>query len=964
MSSAEDSAFADMAIEMGLLSRKTIETSLETLRVSVASGSKLKLSDVLQERDILSRSQVRDVYRALHQLGMYPRIGNYEIMVKLGQGAMGRVYQARQVDTGRIVALKVLPRRLSRNERFLGRFLAEAAATSKLHHENIVQALDVGEANGYHYFAMEYIRGRTVRDLMERHGPIDEERALDITVQVARALKHVSEYGIIHRDIKPSNIMITVDGSVKLCDLGLAKEMSTEEEKQITLSGTAVGTAYYISPEQARGQGDLDVRSDIYSLGATLYHMIVGEVPFDGSSPAVVMTKHVTEPLPPPKERNLALSDHVCNIVEKMMAKDRERRYQTPDELIEDIELALEGRPPGAALASYVASDSTAESEAVIDPAAQAAATSAMALLRHPPKGAVLVALTIVLAAAMMAWAVAFSPRRSEQVALQTRKDCAKSIYRITDKYATTHPEDYLGVLIRLQMVTEAAAGTDYARQAELKMAAVRRRLNDEAEPVFQRLKDEADEFIANRHFAQAFEVWERFPGQYAIEEWRGHIKAEKAQYRAMAKAQYERLDARAKELIAEGNFKAAIETYRMAEVFSVPEITALAFAAVRQTEAKQKEAKAQEMFQDALAALQEKQYHKAKRLVIELLSFYPEFHLTTGEAETRGKTMSLAELKAELEDTPAVITVSQDGAGDYTTIQDALLAAWHGDVVEVRDAGVYREPAIGYNVAGDRFDAAIVQKRNICLRGVGARPTIMNNSAGPSDYLMGCGPDWRVENIEFAFANGLHVRSGPITLSRCRFRGDDTVAVGLAGSFGVATIDNCVFKDVRAVVEIHEVALPSSRVVFRHNVTTRAQTGFTRAAPSSGVLVSASNSIWMDVSRAVVLDQAGYGEIKWSGDGNCYWEVVAFYETSSPDGPVTIGDMEQWRDANSVDRLSIVAEPLFDPAQPDAYRLLPHSPCRRAGVGSVDIGLEPQEAGQTGQAPPPGGEHVGAVAK
>ena len=948
MSSSEDSAYAEMAVRMGLLSSEDSSASQAALRARIEAGDKLRLSDVLQERGHLTKRQVRDVYRGLHQLGMYPRIGNYEILAKLGQGAMGRVYQARQVDTGRLVALKVLPRRLSRNGHYLKRFAREAEATAKLNHENVVQAVDVGEADGYHYFAMEYIEGRTVKDLMKKHGPLDEEQALPIVIQVAKALEHANGLGIIHRDVKPSNIMITRNGLVKLCDLGLAKETSSEEDLQLTTSGMAVGTAYYISPEQARGLADLDIRSDIYSLGATLYHMLVGEVPFEGSSPAVVMTKHVTESLPAPKEQNLALSDHVCNIMEKMMAKDRDRRYQTPRELIDDLELAMEGRPPAASLALYMATDSTAEAQAVSEPigaeglpAPRAAAPTLI--------GYTIVALGLLAAAALLAMSRSFTATGAQQAAAQTRLDQAKRLYLVADKFATENPQNFLGVLSRFELVAQAAADTEYSRQARQKMAAVQRRLDEAAEPVFIRLKAEADEIAEARQFAKALALWDRFPGVYAVREWHAKIEAERDRYRRLAEAQYGKLAARAKALLEDGNFTAAVETYRTAEAFGIADITAQASAAVRQTEAKRNEVRAGHLFGKAVDAFQRKQYHAAKRLVAQVDSLSPQFGLTSGDPRAPRQGISLPELKAALADKGALLVVRQDGTSDYATIRDALLAARPGDIVEIRDGGLYREPSLGYCTASGRFDSAIVSKGHITLRGLGPRPTIVNSAASPDDYLLRCGPNWRVENIEFVFGNGLYVYDGPATVRGCRFRSPNGTCIGLGGKFGVVEVENCAFKDARSVLDIGKVTLPSCEVMFRHNVSADVKHGFMRSDPSTGVVVSATNSIWVNVRVSLILDTFGYTTAKWQTEGNCYWKVAAFYEGGTPQSQLRVLDLTKWRAKNTSDRLSIAADPCFDPTAKVECSLSPASPCRKAGVGEADMGLRFPAEGEAG---------------
>jgi serine/threonine-protein kinase len=254
---------------------------------------------------------------------------------------MGAVYQAVQLSLDRVVAIKILTPALAQNPRYAKRFEREALASSKLNHPNIVSAIDVGEENGLRYLVMEFVPGNNVAQLLAG-GPIEEHKAVGVAIQVARALDHAHRSEIVHRDIKPANILVTADGVAKLGDLGLAKNMEADASQ--TEEGMAMGTPFYVSPEQARGERRIDIRSDIYSLGATLYHMVTGRVPFPGPNPAVVMTRHLNDPLEPPDDVNPRLSRGISQIIERMMAKERESRYQTPAELITDLQAWLEGR--------------------------------------------------------------------------------------------------------------------------------------------------------------------------------------------------------------------------------------------------------------------------------------------------------------------------------------------------------------------------------------------------------------------------------------------------------------------------------------------------------------------------------------------------------------------------------------------------------------------------------------------
>src|ERR1700722_7108272 len=194
---------------------------------------------------------------------------------------------------------------------------------------------------------MEYVEGATIKDELDKNKVFDEKVALKIVLAVAEAMKHAHERGLIHRDIKPENVILTKDGQVKLADLGLAR-LTADEKWAMSEAGMAIGTPYYISPEQVRGQVDVDIRGDIYSLGATLYHMVTGRVPYPGETPQEVMRKHVDKnaQLIPPDHVNTRLSSGLGVVVETMMSKNRDQRYRTPDDLVLDLKCLQQGESP------------------------------------------------------------------------------------------------------------------------------------------------------------------------------------------------------------------------------------------------------------------------------------------------------------------------------------------------------------------------------------------------------------------------------------------------------------------------------------------------------------------------------------------------------------------------------------------------------------------------------------------
>ncbi|MEZ6184203.1 MAG: serine/threonine-protein kinase [Planctomycetota bacterium] len=263
-------------------------------------------------------------------------IAGFQLLERLGEGAMGAVVKARKSDTGEIVALKILKPELAENQENVDRFVREAESARRLQHPSIVRAVQAGVSGDYYYFAMEFVQGQTGSDLIKAQGKLPERFGLFVVRSVAEALAHAWEQGVVHRDIKPDNIMITPQQEVKLTDLGLAT--FTGQESTLTMTGVVVGSPAYISPEQATGGKQLDTRSDIYSLGASLYHMLTGEVPYPGEQPLHVMLMHLNEPVPSARAVNPEVSVATERLIQRMMAKKPADRFQSPAELIEPVQ--------------------------------------------------------------------------------------------------------------------------------------------------------------------------------------------------------------------------------------------------------------------------------------------------------------------------------------------------------------------------------------------------------------------------------------------------------------------------------------------------------------------------------------------------------------------------------------------------------------------------------------------------
>lgn len=338
----EDFRYGQLAVEGRIITPDQFDGAMTLVKQRGISLAKVLIQDgVIDETtaDRLSKALRRIMRdeRARSEGGLLAQkqIGGYKLLRRIGEGGMGEVYVAEQLNMHREVALKVLHDKWVDDEEFRKRFLLEARAAGKLSHPNLIQVYDVGKYQGKYYFSMEYVDGVTAEDLLQHDGPIAIEKVVDIAMQVCQALRYLSSQDIVHRDIKPANIMLTKDGAVKLGDFGFIQSAYDAELMQ---DGTTLGTPDYISPEQARGDRSLDVRSDIYSLGASLFHMLSGRPVFEGSCSSV-MRSHIDAAPPDLGSLRKDLPRDLTRIMSKMLAKDQVDRYQSAEDVIADLEL-------------------------------------------------------------------------------------------------------------------------------------------------------------------------------------------------------------------------------------------------------------------------------------------------------------------------------------------------------------------------------------------------------------------------------------------------------------------------------------------------------------------------------------------------------------------------------------------------------------------------------------------------
>ena len=299
----------------------------------------LDLARELLQRGWLTPYQINQVFQGR---GDDLVLGHYVLLERLGEGGMGQVYKAREMRLGRLTALKVLRKERINKPEIVHRFYQEIQAAACLSHPNIIHAYDAEQIGDTHIFAMEYVEGIDLSRLVKQSGPLTVPQGCEYVRQAALGLQHIHENNMVHRDIKPANLMRAYpEGAIKILDMGLARlradEAGEAQAKRLTTCGVVMGTIDYIAPEQALDSRRADIRSDLYSLGCTLYFLLTGQVPFPLDEPMAKLIAHSCETAAPIEHLRAGAAPQVCAIAAKLMAKRPDARYQTPAELILDL---------------------------------------------------------------------------------------------------------------------------------------------------------------------------------------------------------------------------------------------------------------------------------------------------------------------------------------------------------------------------------------------------------------------------------------------------------------------------------------------------------------------------------------------------------------------------------------------------------------------------------------------------
>jgi len=599
MPTPQDQEFIRFAVAGGHMTQEQADQAVAALRDIEGLGGTASAPDLLLRKGLLTERQIGLIHQVIASsktATKVPReLGSFELIEKVGQGGMGSVFKARQKELDRVVALKILSPRLARDKGFVERFLREARSAGRLSHPNIVGAIDVGESEGFFYFAMEYVDGETLGQRLAREGRLPEAQALAITTEVARALDHAHSKGLIHRDIKPDNIMLTKEGRVRVTDFGLAKALGGDDPGASDAE-RFLGTPAYVAPEQIRSEPSIDCRADIFSLGVTLFQMLTGELPFKGAHPMAVAASVMADPLPPLRKLAPEVSPVTGRILERMAAKRREDRYATPAELIAALESAAAAPRPAARPAARPGPPRRAPARPRSSPTALyvAAACALVALLGtlvavvafnkpKPPAETPLAPLTRPTTETPVV-VVPPKPRTSTAVADKALVDrLAKAVADVLD-FSKQNPSAYGQRVARCRDLVASypttvriglpAASLDLLGQVEAELKRTEGERQDAATAELTQRNELADSLFKNHKIGEGLRLFDTFPVDLRTDETSGKLERLRDQYRKVALSEYQVVDDKGRRLIQQSRIEDAKALYLDAKGWNIPEIS------------------------------------------------------------------------------------------------------------------------------------------------------------------------------------------------------------------------------------------------------------------------------------------------------------------------------------------------------------------------------------------------------
>jgi serine/threonine-protein kinase len=680
------------------------------------------------------------------------RLGKYTIVRKIGEGGMGAVYEAVQDGLGRRVALKVLPKHMTKKPKQLERFRREAHAAAVLNHPNIVMVYEMDEDQGFHFFSMEYVEGVSLQDRIKNGGRLPIKEALGIVRKIAEALDYAWKRGnVIHRDIKPANVLMSKEGHVKLADLGLAK--STEEDSSLTRDNTAMGTPSYMAPEQGRAAKHVDCRADVYALGITLFRLVTGEVPYKGDTALSVMMAHIEEELPDARKLNPEVSDDLWAVIQRMTVKDPESRYQTHAEVLEDIDALEKGVPPVHAFEAPSAGAEPRVDSEQDELTMAAAGTSDTGPLVAAQPGAtapahqspiLIVGVSLICIAAIV-YCVKTIRKTAEEVAHQhaggnatgenatvgdstepdlapgktgpaeepapgvapfdAREEALKRGFDAAVAYAAESPQDYDGAIQRFRAVEGAARGSQYAGKALEKRTKLEEQRGQAVEEAWEKLNANVASLGGEDRFKEALQALDTLAGVPDFAKsllGKERIDGLRRAVQSQLKKRLESIMREADKLAENGDFDRARKTCEDARRFGIPAVEERISVKLSELDRVQEAAKAKEAEQqeslyeracaDLTPILRQRKYDEAVKRLGEL-GDSPEFAAVKDRLEAEKADIRMAETGFQ-----ALVKAMGEQIGQQVRIQKATgkLENIQGGYLVINAGGTVQTPIAG----------------------------------------------------------------------------------------------------------------------------------------------------------------------------------------------------------------------------------------------------------------------------
>lgn len=621
----EDQSFAKAAKAGRLLTTEQLEDCIETQKKAIEIGLESSLKEVVikkgfldeGEADRVEKAAAKDEEELIATIAESPTSGKpqpiegFELKEILGKGSFGVVYKALQVGLGREVAVKILPPRLAENEEYRLRFFREARTAAKLDHPNVVRVLDVGKSEEYFYYVMEYISGQSLDNVVKERGVLSEEKVVYVGRSIAQALDAADKLNLIHRDIKPANLLVTNDGRVKLADFGIARETG---QTAITQEGHTVGTPNYVSPEQARAKSDIDIRSDIYSLGATLYHLAAGRVPFEGSNAMDIILRHAHELADPPHEVNPEISEELSEIILLMMNKEPEHRFQHPFEIVDaldELEAVGAAELEESSLGTKTRAKPRQESSMVFG-----ALVSALVgvLLVYGTVEIVLPILknfrvddeaapryltdrqkkndqvnTVKQGGEDETFGQAIDKTDTAEVApsvpsqLQERMlTSEEEEWLVINDVIRTYPEDIQNALMLLEGYREKAKRASLEDELRQLTDELKKKVDLAAAREFSKAQATAAAFLEQKEYGKAMNAYWRFPHRSMTAKWMARLTTQAEQILSLARSQWNEKRKLARQLVASGNLEDAQALLSSIQDIGIPELDQESLAEMR----------------------------------------------------------------------------------------------------------------------------------------------------------------------------------------------------------------------------------------------------------------------------------------------------------------------------------------------------------------------------------------------